>query len=348
MTTAGREASPQITIGARAVGAGRPTFIVAEAGVNHNGRLDWALRLVRAARRAGADAVKFQTFDPDRLVRAGSPAHRMLAGLALPRGAFRTIQAAARREGIVFFSTPFDLESLAFLLSLNVPAIKISSGDVTNIPLLGAAAASGKPVILSTGASRLPDVDRAVRILTRARARGVALLHCVSCYPADPFALNLRTIPFFAARYAQCVVGFSDHTRADVVGGIGAPALAVAAGAAIVEKHLTLDRSLPGPDHKTSLDPAGFERMTRQVRDAERILGRFEKTFPEGRGVQKTIRRGVYARRDIAQGERISIKNIDLKRPVSDVPAEAVGLFLGRRARVPIRAGSPLRPSQIR
>lgn len=336
-----------LKFGNRLIGAGKPVFVVAEAGVNHNGDVRLAEKLIRAARRAGADAVKFQTFIPDRLVSRGHPTHRMLTDLALPFATFRRLKRAARAEGIPFFSTPFDLESLAFLVDLGVPAIKLSSGEVTNLLLLRAAARSGLPVILSTGASRLVEVDRAVETLRAAGARQTVLLHCVSRYPADRRELNLRTIPFYTRRYPACAIGFSDHTleRRDAA---PVSVLAVAAGACLVEKHLTLDCAMKGPDHRASADPASFSRMVREIRRAEAVLGHPGKSDPEGEGVSRTIRRGVYARTDIPRGSRITLKNIDLKRPVAGIPADFVERVLGRRAVQRIREGEPVFPRQIR
>ncbi len=338
---------PLFRFGNRLIGPGKPVFVVAEAGVNHNGDLRLAERLIRAAKRAGADAVKFQTFIPDRLVSREHPTHRMLTDLMLPFDAFRRLKRVARGEGIPFFSTPFDHESLAFLVDLGVSAIKLSSGEVTNISLLRAAAHSRLPVILSTGASRLAEVDRAVETLRKAGSRQRALLHCVSRYPADPAELNLRTIPFYARRYPDCVIGFSDHTleRRDAA---PASVFAVAAGAVLVEKHLTLDCGMKGPDHRASADPAAFFRMVREIRRVETILGEAGKTDPEGEGVSRAIRRGVYARAEIRIGKRISLSDIDLKRPVGPIPADRIDQVLGRVARRQIPAGTPLSPRHIR
>lgn len=336
-----------LKLGNRLIGAGKPVFVVAEAGVNHNGDVRLAEKLIRAAKRAGADAVKFQTFLPDRLVSRGDPTYRMLADLMLPFAAFRRLKKVAKAEGIPLFSTPFDLESLAFLVDLGVPAIKLSSGEVTNVLLLRAAARSRLPVILSTGASRLPEVDRAVETLREAGSRRTVLLHCVSRYPADSRELNLRTIPFYARRYPDCAVGFSDHTL-ERPGTLSASVLAAACGAVMVEKHLTLDNRMRGPDHRASADPKAFARMLRGIRRAEAVLGSFGKTYPEGEGVSRSIRRGVYARRDILPGRRISLTDIDLKRPVGAVPADTVDRIVGRIAHRGIPSGAPLKASRIR
>lgn len=336
-----------VKFGSRLIGTGKPTFVVAEVGVNHNGDLKLAVKLIRVARKVGADAVKFQTFIPDRLVSRDHPTHRMLTDLMLPFEAFRRLKKVAAGEGIPFFSTPFDLESLAFLVDLGVPAIKLSSGEVTNALLLRAAAGSRLPVILSAGASRLPEVDRAVETLRKAGAPQTALLHCVSRYPADPLELNLRTIPFYTRRFPGCAIGFSDHTL-EKPGATPASLLAVAAGAVLIEKHLTLDCGMKGPDHRASADPTAFSRMAREIRRVEAILGEVGKADPEGEGVSRMIRRGIYARNAIRAGKRIVMTDIDLKRPVGPIPADRIDRVLGRVARLNIPSGTPLKPSQIR
>src|SRR5690606_33903649 len=268
-------------IGTRRIGPGQPVFIIAEAGVNHNGRLDLAHRLVDAAADAGADAVKFQTFRAERIASASAPRAKyqvasdsgdqsqveMLKALELEPGDFRELAEHARERGLVFLSTPFDSESVDLLATLPVPAYKIGSGDLTNMPLLQRVAALGLPVILSTGMATLGEVEEALTWLRQAGDPPVALLHCTSAYPAPYDALNLRAMETLRQAFG-CPVGYSDHSL-----GIEVPVAAVAIGACILEKHLTLDRSLPGPDHAASLEPAEFSLMVQAIRHIEVALG---------------------------------------------------------------------------
>jgi N-acetylneuraminate synthase/N,N'-diacetyllegionaminate synthase len=328
-----------LRIAGRLIGDGKPPYIIAEAGVNHNGRLEIAKRLVEAALAAGADAVKFQTFRPEALATARAPRARyqrkalgrggqveMLRELSLSAGQFRELRDHARKVGITFLSTPFDEESARFLASIGVPAFKIGSGDLTNHPLIRLVASFGKPVMLSTGMATMDEVREAAAVIRRARARFV-LLHCTSCYPARLADLNLRAIPLMREEL-RAPVGYSDHSLSAGVG-----AAAVALGACVLEKHLTLDRSLPGPDHAASADPKRFAEYARNAREAWSSLGMAAKApTREEREVAAVARRSIVASVDIPSGTEITAAMLTAKRPGTGIPPSALDDVVGRTA----------------
>lgn len=344
--------SPEVVLAGRRVAAGAPVFVIAEAGVNHDGDLAVAEDLVAAAAEAGADAVKFQTFRTSGLVSADAP----LAGYQAERGpgarnqadlleqlelapqAFERLRDRARRLGILFLSSPFDAESLALLEQLELPALKLGSGELTNVPLLTRAAATGRPLILSTGMSTLAEVRAAVQCVRRAGCTQLALLHCVSCYPAAPEDANLRAMATLEKAF-HVPVGFSDHTT-----GIEVPVAAVAAGACILEKHLTLDRTRPGPDHAASLNPEEFAALVSAVRRVERILGDGRKVpRPAETGVAAVARRSVAAARDLHSGTVLDRDDLTLLRPATGLPPSRLGELQGRRLLCDVPAGTLLR-----
>lgn len=324
-------------------------WIVAEAGVNHNGQLDLALELVDVASRAGADAVKFQTFRTERLVQRDAPVasyqeesqdhasqHSMLRELELGRDDFRRLAERCRDRGIAFLSTPFDRESAQFVADLGVPAIKISSTDLTNLPLLESVAGLGLPVIQSTGMGYLGEVEDAVGALESAGAEDLVLLQCTSDYPSDPKDVNLRAMK--TLRSFGYPVGLSDHTLGDHV-----PVAAVAHGACLVEKHFTLDRSMEGPDHQASLTPDSLQRMIRKIRDVERALGDGRKQPAESeRGGRYTNRRGLVTTREVEQGKTLEDKDLAATRPAEGLSPRWFDRVVGRSARHKLSSGHPL------
>ena len=265
-------------IDGRLVGRGQPCLIIAEAGVNHNGSLDLACELVDAARAAGADAVKFQTFKAERLVSVAAPKAayqkrttgaeesqlEMIRKLELSETDHRRLLARCREQGILFLSSPFDEQSADFLDELGLSAFKIPSGELTNLPFLAHLAGKGRPLILSTGMACLAEVEAAVQTIAEVGPVPVALLQCVSNYPADPADVNLRAMDTLAVAFGVAV-GYSDHVPGNEVA-----FAAVARGACIVEKHFTLDRSLPGPDHQASLEPDELAALVRGIREIGR------------------------------------------------------------------------------
>lgn len=332
-----------------AVGLNHPCLIIAEAGVNHNGSLDTAREMVQVAARAGADVIKFQTFKAEKLATFHAPKAayqatstgenesqlQMLRTLELSEADFQKLFDECRENNILFLSTPFDEDSADFLFSLGMEAFKVSSGEVTNLPFLAHIARKGKPLILSTGMSYLAEVDAAVRTIRAAGNHDLALLHCTSSYPADPADVNLRAMDTLERAF-QVSVGFSDHTM-----GIEVPLAAVAMGASIIEKHFTLDRSLPGPDHQASLEPAELESLVKGVRKVEASLGHGRKEPTEREADTVAVaRKSIVARFDIPAGTVLDDKLFVMLRPGTGLPPDVLKYIVGRTARVNIPAGA--------
>jgi N-acetylneuraminate synthase len=341
----------RVAIAGRPVGPGHPCFIIAEAGVNHNGSLALARRLVDAAARAGADAVKFQTFRAERLATSAAPkaayqkrttgAHEsqlmMLRRLELSEEHHRQLIAHCGRRGILFLSSPFDEESADLLDALGVPAFKVPSGEITNLPFLSHLGRKRKPVILSTGMSTLDEVRWAVETLRENGCSKLVLLHCVSDYPARPRDANLRAMRTLEAEFGT-PVGFSDHTPGREV------ALAAAAlGACIVEKHFTLDRALPGPDHQASVEPGELRALVEGIRTVESALGSGLKVPARAeRGTAAVARKSLVASRDIPAGAVLTPILVAVRRPGTGMPPAALPTILGRRVRRALKAGHVL------
>lgn len=342
------------------------TFVIAEAGVNHNGDVSRALQLVDVAASAGADAVKFQTFKADLLATAraskadyqvantgdGGSQLAMLRALELPHEAHVALLERCKSRGIRFMSTAFDADSLRFLAGLDMPAIKIPSGDITCAPMLLAAARLKRPLIVSSGMSTLSDIEAALGVLafglTRegdpagisdfeaaygsaegqaALRRHVTLLHCVTEYPAPPEAVNLLAMDTMSQAFGL-PVGYSDHTL-----GIEVSLAAVARGATLIEKHFTLDRNLPGPDHAASLEPDELARLVSGIRTIERALGSPRKGPAAAEMANKAVaRRSLVAARPIAAGQPIRAQDLTTKRPGSGISPMQFWDIVGRRA----------------
>ena len=333
---------PVIDIGGRAVGPGRPCFIIAEAGVNHNGDLGLAHRLIDAAVAAGADAVKFQTFKAELLTTpaarkaayqkettgSGESQLEMIKRLEFPMEVFRDLQQYAERRGVMFLSTPFDSESADYLDSIGMPAIKVPSGEITNHRFLTHVSGMGKPLIVSTGMSSLEEVDEAMGVIRRAGDPPVVLLHCVSNYPAAAADVNLRAMQTMA-RALQTPVGYSDH----VLGNEAAFA-AVALGACVIEKHFTLDRTLPGPDHRASLEPNELAALVQGIRAVESALGDGRKRPAASEADTAAVaRKSLVAARDISAGTVLSEELIAVKRPGTGMPPSMLERVLNRTLR---------------
>jgi N-acetylneuraminate synthase/N,N'-diacetyllegionaminate synthase len=340
-----------IRIGTRAIGTGHRVFIIAEAGVNHNGDLGLAKRLVSVAKDAGADAVKFQTFAADRLVTPKSPKaqyqretadakesqYEMLKKLELSPEEHQALMAHARACDLVFLSTPFDKESADLLEKLGVPAFKIGSGELTDLPLLQHVARKGKPMILSTGMSTMEEVEQAVQAVQKEGLKDIALLHCVSAYPAPVEDVNMRAMHILRETF-NMPVGYSDHTKGTHV----AP-LAVACGACIIEKHLTLDQKLPGPDHRMSMEPDKFAKLVRRIREAEIALGDGKKqSMPSEKDTRAVARKSVVALVDITQGFPLERAMLGVKRPGTGIAPADLESLIGRKLRVDVQAGEVL------
>lgn len=338
--------------------AGRParTYIIAEAGVNHNGNPALALKMVDIAASAGADAVKFQMFRASALVtcearqamyqKKNSPAktqYEMLRRLELAENDFKKLAARAREKGIAFLATPFDEASADFLDRLKVPAFKIASSEITNHGFLAHIARKRKPVILSTGMSDIGEIRSALAVLRKNGARDIAIMHCTSDYPCRPEYANLSAITTLRKEFGL-PTGFSDHTE-----GSAADAAAVALGATIIEKHFTPDKKMRGPDHAASLDPAGLVDMIKTVRTAERMMGNGRKRLmPCERDAALSARKSIVAATDIPAGAKIMRDMICVKRPGTGIPPFRMEFVMGSTAVRKIRKDTPLRLSDIR
>jgi len=324
----------------RRIGVSAPVFIVAEAGVNHNGNPALARRLVDAAAECGADAVKFQTFTVDALLTreapkagyqvettgAGESQREMLARLELGADRLAELRDRAGKHGLVFFSAPFDEASADALEALDVALYKVPSGEITNLPLLRHIAAKGRPIILSTGMATLEEVEQAVAAIRAAGDPPLALLHCLSAYPAPVEEVNLRAMDSLASRFGY-PVGFSDHTL-----GIEIAVAAAARGAAIIEKHLTLDKTLPGPDHRASLDVGEFSAMVRAIRSVESALGDgVKRPMPSEADTRRVARKSLVAARALKAGERVAAGDLASKRPGTGISPAELPRVLGLR-----------------
>ncbi len=308
-----------IEINGRSIGPGRPVFVVAEAGSNHNGNLAMALALVDAAAAAGADAVKFQTFNASRLYPRGAgtsdylgsatPIYEIIEAMEMPSGWLPTLRERARDHGLAFISSPFHEEAVEVLAPF-VDAYKIASYELTHLPLIAKVAATGKPVLLSTGAATLEEVRAGVEALRAHGCESLVVLQCTAAYPAPPTAANVRAL--VTMRDALDVLtGLSDHTRDPTA----APMAAAALGAVVIEKHFTLDNDLPGPDHAFAVEPAELERLVTAVRRAEAVLGTGTKeVLPVEEELRLFARRSVFATRPIRRGEPFSRTNVDVLR----------------------------------
>lgn len=327
------------------------TFVIAEAGVNHNGSLDLALRLVDAAAGAGADAVKFQSFRAERVAVAGAPKAdyqkaatgsaegqlAMLKALELSESDHRALALRCAERGIRFLSTPFDEESADLLRGLGVERFKIPSGEITNTPLLRHVARFGLPLLVSTGMADLGEVDVCVRTLREAGGGAITLLHCVTEYPAPPDQINLRAMETMRRAFGLDV-GYSDHSA-----GLEIAFAAVALGASVLEKHFTLDRSLPGPDHAASLEPAELRALVAGIRAIESSLGNGAKVPAACElGNRSVVRRSLVAARTLRPGETIAARDLAARRPGSGIPPTSIDAVAGRKVARSVEAGSLL------
>ncbi len=340
-----------LEIGDRRVGPGEPVYIVAEMSANHHQRFDEALAIVHAARDAGADAIKLQTYTADTLtIDCDNPQFRIgqgtlwsgrrlydLYGEAYTPWEWQPrLKAAAEETGLQFFSTPFDETAVAFLESLDVGAYKIASFEVVDLPLLQRVASIGKPMIVSTGMATRAEIAEAVQTIRAAGDPPVALLKCTSAYPAPADTMDLRTIPDLTTSY-DVPVGLSDHTT-----GIAVPVAAVALGACIIEKHLVLDRRTPGPDSAFSLEPAEFASMVEAVRTTERALGSVRYGPDAREAASLAFRRSLFVVQDVRAGEPFTTANVRSIRPAHGLHTRHLRDVLGRRATHDVPRGTPL------
>jgi N,N'-diacetyllegionaminate synthase len=333
-------------------------FVIAEAGVNHNGSLDLALQLIEAAHAAGADAVKFQTFraedvvtptartaDYQRVNTGASSQFDMIKALELDEAEHRELARHSRKVGIEFFSTPFSTQAVDQLVALGVRRIKLPSGEITNRPLLEKAASTRLPLLMSSGMATLEEVRTAVGWITArwqaighaAEAQSLLLMHCTSAYPAPAATLNLKAIATMAAAFPW-PIGYSDHSE-----GIEAALVATALGAMAIEKHLTLDKALPGPDHRASADPQEFAAMVRSIRLVESMLGDgVKRPDPVEADTRDVARRSVVTTRDLPAGHVLVEADLALRRPGTGIAPDHWEALQGRRLAQDVPAHSCL------
>jgi pseudaminic acid synthase len=337
-------------IAGRQIGTGAPPYVIAEMSANHNGSIEQARRIIGAAHAAGADAVKMQTYTPDTItLNCATEDFQIHGGLWDGRTLYDLYQQAhmpwdwhrplfeyARHLGITVFSSPFDTTAIDLLEDLGAPAYKIASFEAVDLSLIKYAASTGKPLIISTGMANAEEIQEAVDAARSAGCRELALLHCVSGYPALAAEYNLRTIPDMAQRYGVAV-GLSDHTLGN------ATAIAsVALGACLIEKHFTMDRNGGGPDDSFSLEPAELTALCRDARDAWEAIGNvnYSRTASEIGNIK--FRRSVYAAQDIAAGEMLTTRNIRVVRPGFGLAPKHYEQLLGRRSSRDLRAGTAI------
>ena len=346
----------KFNISGKSIQPGSPCYIIAEMSANHGQSFEAALELVRAAKQAGADAIKLQTYTPDTItidsrrpeflickgtLWEGRNLYELYGEAYTPWEWQPKLKAEAEKLGMDCFSTPFDDTAVDFLERMNVPAHKIASFELVDTELLKKVAATGKPVIMSTGMATLAEIDEAVRTLREARCTQLALLKCTSAYPSLPEDMNLRTIRHLAEAF-HVPVGLSDHTL-----GIAVPVVAVALGACIIEKHLTLRRSDGGPDAAFSLEPAEFQAMVDAVRVAEKALGKVNYEMSDKEQASRVFRRSLFVVKDMKVGEEFTRENVRSIRPGHGLPVKELDRVLGRKATENLERGTPLSEKHI-
>lgn len=341
----------EITINGRRIGPGHPAYVIAEVSANHNGKLDRALSIVRAAKLAGADAVKLQTYTADTItLKSDSPlfrhgggglwAHRDLYSLYqeayTPWEWHAQLKALADELQLTLFSTPFDPTAVDFLENLGVPAYKIASFELVDLPLIQKVARTGKPLILSTGMGTIEEIGEAVAAFQGAGGKELALLKCTSAYPSPPEAMNLRVLRDLHTRF-KVPAGLSDHSMGHTVA-----VAAVALGACVIEKHFTLDRADPGLDSAFSMEPAEFKAMIAAIRMTEAALGQTSYLATDAEAESRRFRRSLFVTRDIKAGETFTPDNVRSVRPAAGLPPKHQPEILGKTATRDIPAGTPL------
>lgn len=329
------------------LGVDSDCFIIAEAGINHNGQMELARELIDAAVAAGVDAIKFQTFKSEKVVSRVAPKANyqkeatganesqleMAKRLELSFDHFRELQAYCQEKGIIFVSTPFDEESVDFLDGLDVPFFKIPSGEINNLPFLEYISRKGRPMILSTGMSTLAEVETAVGLLESTGNSDLVLLHCLSNYPANPAEANLKAMQTMQTAFGV-PVGYSDHTLGHEVA-----LAAVALGACVLEKHFTLDCALPGPDHQASLEPDALQQLVAGIRIVESALGNGRKRpMPSEANTAAVARKSLVAARDLPAGTLLKDAMIASKRPGTGLPPTMRSNLVGRTLREAVSA----------
>lgn len=324
-----------IKIGSKTVGAGAPAFVIAEAGSNHDRKLEQAKKLIDVAADAQADAVKFQLFTAEGLYKPTDAAFEIVRQNEFPRQWLKELAQYAQSKGILFLATPFDLAAVDALEQVNVAAYKLASSEVPNTALIKACAQTGKPIILSTAMSNLGDIEQALEIIEKAGNEQVVLLQCSAMYPTPPQEVHLRVMDTLRDAF-QVPVGFSDHTL-----GILMPPVAVARGASVIEKHFTLDRSLPGPDHSYAIEPNELKDMVHNIRFVETSLGSpIKRMLAEERKYAR--RESIFATQDIASGEPMDSQHLEIRRPAWGIDPRFARSLYGMTLKKPVKKGEPI------
>lgn len=334
----------EIKIDGKKISPEHPVFIIAEIGINHDGNIDQAKEMILSARDAGADAVKFQSFTAEGMVsRKQMPElFDLYKSVELSEDDHKVLKEYAKGIGITFLSSVFDTDRLDFLSSIDLPAFKIASSELTNEPLLEAAAKAGKPIILSSGQGTTEEVETAVRVIRENGNENLALLQCTSLYPTAPEDVNLRTIKTLAEKFSL-PVGFSDHTT-----GYDIAVASVAAGALIIEKHFTTDNNLPGPDHKLSLEKKDFALMVKSIRRVTAALGSAEKAPVKSEMKERELgRKGLYAKVDIDEGTEITARMVIPLKPPLGLSTSELPKIIGRKTKKGLKAGDPIKKEDI-
>jgi len=315
-----------IEIDGKKIGVGQPTYFIAEGGLNHNGDIKLAKKLVEEAKNSGASAIKFQTFKTDEFVRKSNKYYNLFKQAELTYEEFGELSDYAKQIGITFFSAPFDIESANYLKKIGVPAFKIASSDLINIPLIKHIAKMNKPMIISTGLSIMKEVQDAVNCCMYEGNDKISLLHCIAHYPTDPLEANLDAIHTMREKF-RIPIGYSDNGESTLV-----DLVAVSLGANIIEKHFTLDKKMPGPDHSFSIDPSGLKNLMHQIRDIEKIKGDGKKipqpTEIEGRYF---IRTSITANQDLREDSILTKEMLSMKRPAEGIEPKYIEQIIGKK-----------------
>ncbi len=337
----------RLQIGNRWIGEGEPTFVIAEIGSNHDGSLEQAKKLIDACAKIKVDAVKFQSFSAEKLINQmkldekghwiSNPAFKVIKSLELPTEWHKELFDYAAKSGLIFLSSAFDLDKVDLLNSIGVPAFKIASGDINYIQLLQHTAKFKKPILLSTGSAYLGEVDEAIRIIEKEGNNQIALLHCVSNYPPNFKDANIQAMVAMKKAF-KAIVGYSDHSP-----GFTVPLGAVALGAKIIEKHITFDRSLKGPDHPYALTVEEFGQMIKEIRNLEKALGNgVKKPTPTEISERVGARRSIYSAVKIHKGEKISPEILKIVRHAYGLESSEMNEIIGRKAKVDIDENLPI------
>ncbi len=341
-----------LNISGREIGPGLPAYVIAEISANHNQSLTKALDLITLAKSAGADAVKIQTYKPETItidcdndyfrigsgtIWEGKNLFQLYSEAYTPWEWHAQLFAHAKTEGITVFSSPFDETAVDLLEKLDAPAYKIASFEMVHLPLIRRVATTGKPMIISTGMGTLAEIAEAVETAREAGCRELALLKCTSAYPAPPEEANLRTIPHLAEAF-QVPAGLSDHTMGSAVA-----VASVCLDGCIIEKHFTKSRAVPGPDSAFSMEPAEFKAMVADIRTAEKALGRVSYELTEKEKASRVFRRSIFVVKDIPEGEMITLENVRVIRPGHGLPPGQFDKVIGRKAKITLKRGEPLK-----